>query len=159
MLQRHNLCEVEVTGNDVVENLYLFFIQIVLGYLYVIQTWQFSLEGHQSHKRFLGIDTFVNDLGSGMAMGSIMQFVLDNLEEQAGGFCTRVIVNAGGIDIKHLAIKHLFRRTDVPDAVEQFLPITAAAKVFQPFVIHGESFYDILMQPLCGPLPEARALN
>lgn len=78
-------------------------------------------------------------------MGCIMKLVLYYLEEQARCFCTWIIINTRGINIKYLTIKHLFRRTDIPDSVEQLIPITTTTKVFHSFIIQSKPFNNIVM--------------
>ena len=64
-----------------------------------------------------------------------MQLVLDDLEESNGRLRLGVIINAGGIKIKDLAVQDFFGRTDIPDPVQEFFPVHSAAIPFEPPVI------------------------
>ena len=45
----------------------------------------------------------------------------------------------------------LFRRSDIPDACQQFVEIVPAAGPLQPVVIHGKALDDVLSQTLGDP--------
>lgn len=62
-----------------------------------------------------------------------------------------VVVDAGGIDIQHLAPEHLFRRADVTDARQQFVKVIATTGALEPVVVQRESLYDVFPQALRGP--------
>ena len=83
--------------------------------------------------------------------------VLDNLKESNGLLGLRVIIYTGSIEIENLSVKHFFRRTDIPNPVQEFFPVQSASTTFEPSVIQGKSFDDILMETDGRPLAKACA--
>ena len=67
-----------------------------------------------------------------VTMRRVMQLVLDDFEELDGFRALRVVVHAGGVEVQHLAVKHLLRGADVPYAVKALL-----SKVKQPMAAHA----------------------
>ena len=66
------------------------------------------------------------------------------LDKVNGVFAMRVIVEACGIQIKYLAIQHLFRGTDVPDSIKEFFPVISASVAFQTLIIQRKSLDHVL---------------
>ncbi len=86
-----------------------------------------------------------------------MHLVLDDGKKPARHIRVRVIVDARGVDIEHLAPKNLFRGANIPNACQQFIEIVAPARLFEPIVVQGKTFDDVLPQPLGGPYTELGA--
>ena len=80
-----------------------------------------------------------------------MNFILNFFEELDGDFSFRVIVDAGCIDFQNLTVEHLFRSTDVTNALQQFFEISTAAQIFQAFVIQRKSLAHIFLQDASCP--------
>lgn len=89
--------------------------------------------------------------GDGLSMGGVVQLVLHDLEEPGGLFGRRVVVDAGGVQVDHLAVEDFFAAADVADALQQLPPVAAAAQLLQLGVVHGDAFDQILTQPGGGP--------
>ena len=89
-----------------------------------------------------------------MTMHGIMHLILNRLKELLRHLHPWVIVDAEGINLQNLAIEHLFRRTDVTDASQQFIEVVSAASPLQQVVVQCKSFHDILFQHLCCPHAE-----
>jgi hypothetical protein len=59
---------------------------------------------------------------------------LDGLEEELGRFDAGVVVDAGGVDLEHLAPEHLLGGADVADASEELFEVafgTGARRVLR----------------------------
>ena len=83
-----------------------------------------------------------------------MNLVLHLLKELVRYRCSWVIINACSIDFQHFPIENLLCGTDVSDTFEEFLPIAAASKFFQSFIVECKSFDDVFFQPFGCPLSE-----
>ena len=83
-----------------------------------------------------------------------MQFVLYGFEESLAGFSFRIVINAGGIEIKNLPVKHLLATANIADAIQQLLPVTSPPQILEAGIIHGEALHQILPQT-CGS-PDAK---
>jgi hypothetical protein len=57
-----------------------------------------------------------------------------------GHLTTGIVINAGGINVKHLPPEYLLGGTDVPNMFEQFLKIDSTSRLLQPVVIQSKSF-------------------
>ena len=90
-------------------------------------------------------------------MNGIVDFVLDFLEKLNRDFRSWVIVNAGGVDFKHLTVKHLFGSADVADTLQQLLEVATAAQIFQALIVQREAFSHILLQNSRCPDAELHA--
>ena len=80
-----------------------------------------------------------------------MNLVLHFFEELNRNFCLGVVVDAGGVDLQNLTVKHLFGSADVPDALQQFFEISTAAQIFQPFIVQSKAFAHIFLQDAGRP--------
>ena len=69
----------------------------------------------------------------------------------------RIVVDAGRVNLQHLAPEHLLRRPDVADAGQQFLEVIPAPGPLEPLVIQRKALDDVFPQPLRGPDAELRA--
>ncbi len=75
-----------------------------------------------------------------MAVGSPVHLVLDHGKKFFRRLHIWIIINAGGINIQHLAPKNLFRGPDIPDAGQKLIKVVAAVGLFKALVIQGEFF-------------------
>ena len=142
--------KIQIAGYKLPHSTKLFLVQIVLGNYCLFQRGLTARKGGQSHKFFLRIGTCVDDLRRGLPMNGIMNFILDFLEKLNGDFRLGVIVNTGGVDFKHLSIKHLFGSADIADTLQQLLEVSAATQIFQALIIQSKAFSHILLQnPRC----------
>lgn len=89
-----------------------------------------------------------------MSVGGPVHLVLNRGKEPLGQLGARRIVDAGCIDIEHLAPENLLGRTDVSDSCQQLVKVTAASGLLHPVVVEGESLDDVFPQPLGSPNPE-----
>ena len=89
-----------------------------------------------------------------MAVGGVMQLVLNDLEERQALFTAWMVIGGGGVEVEHLPIHYLLAGANVADTVEQLFPIVAAAQILQALVIHGEAFFEVLLQHGGGITPE-----
>lgn len=78
-----------------------------------------------------------------------MQFVLHGLEKLLGYGSSWVIVHARGVDFQYFAVKYLFSRPNVPNAVQQFFEIASA--LLEQLIVHGEALDEIFPQTLGCP--------
>jgi len=69
----------------------------------------------------------------------------------------RVVVDARGVNVEHLAPEDFLGGPDVPDAPEQFLEVPPTAQPLETLVVQGEPLDDVLPQPLSSPDAELRA--
>ena len=90
-------------------------------------------------------------------MSSPVHFILDGLEEKDGGFCPRVIIHTGGINVQHFAPEHLFRGSDIADTIHQFIKIVAAASLLQQHIVHGKALNEVFFKYGVGPNTELSA--
>jgi len=111
----------------------------------------------QAHVRFGSVRAPGNHLRRRLAVDGPVHLVLHGGEELLGRFLAWVVVNARGVDVEHLAPKHLLQGPDVPDARQQLLEVIAPAAALEPLVVQGEAFDDILPQPLRGSDAKLRA--
>ncbi len=81
MLDRADLGEVKVTGDQVVQHPQLVLVQIVLGDLRVPHHGKLPGKAPQAHELLLRVRPRIDDLRSGMSVGCIVQLVLHDLEE------------------------------------------------------------------------------
>jgi hypothetical protein len=111
----------------------------------------------QAHEGQFGIGPPGDNFRRGMAVGGIMDFILHHLKELLRFRRVRVIVNAGGVQIKHLTVQLLFAGADVADALQEFPPVIAAPCLFQEVVVHGKTLDEILPQNRQRPTAELGA--
>ena len=80
----------------------------------------------------------------------------------AGNFFIRIIVSAAlSVDIGDFLIEPAFTGTNVSDARQLLFKIVLAEDVigiFQPFIIHGKAFDDVLFEYLGRPDARVRRL-
>ena len=105
-------------------------VQIVLGDLRVLLDRELPGEAAQPHELLPGVCPLEDDLRGGVAVGGIVQLVLHDFEKPHGLRAHRVIVLAGGVEIQHLPVHHLFRGADIPNAVKELFPVVPAAVAF-----------------------------
>ena len=101
-----------------------------------------------------------DEFGGGLAGGSPVQLVLDDLEELLGFRRIGLVVGGEREDVAHLEIHALLAGADVADAFEQFVEIVwhaGAGRVFQAFVVENEALEQVFLQPRSGPLAELGA--
>ncbi|MOA20149.1 hypothetical protein D3C78_1405750 [compost metagenome] len=91
-------------------------------------------------------------------MGRVVQLVLHGFEEQHAGLGLGVVIHAGGVQVEYLAVEHLLAGTNIADALQQLLPVAAAAQILQARIVHGEALDQVLAQALGGPDAEPGAL-
>ncbi len=72
-------------------------------------------KGKQSHKVFFRVGTLHDEFGGGVSVYGIVNLVLHLLEKLLRHRCTRVIVNARGVDFQHLPIEHLLCGANIAD--------------------------------------------
>ena len=138
--------KIQIARHKLPHSTKLFLIQVVLGDNCLFQRGLAARKSSQAHKFFLCVGACVDDLRRCLPMNGIMNFILDFLEKLNGDFRLGVIVNTGCVDFKHLSIKHLLGSADIADTLQQLLEVSAAAQVFQAFVIKGKAFSHILLQ-------------
>ncbi len=85
-----------------------------------------------------------------------MHLVLHRSEKALAGLGRGILVDAGGVDLQHLAPEHLLRGADVANLAEQVFKVAVIRATLEAFVIDGEAFDQILGKPGGGPLPELR---
>lgn len=61
------------------------------------------------------------------------------------------------IQVKHLPIENLFRRANVPNPVQKFLPIIAAGITFKSLIVNYKTLDDVFFQTLRRPNAELSA--
>lgn len=83
-----------------------------------------------------------------------MHLVLHHREESLRRLDARVVVNAGRVDVEHLAPEHLFRGPDIPDTREQFVKVVPATATLEAFIVQREPLDQVLAKPLRRPDPE-----
>lgn len=154
VLDGRDFGQVEVTGNQIVQHLQFLLIQIILGHAHVPQHRQVAGERAQAHEGLLGVGALINHFRCRVTVGGEMQLVLHDLEEANGILAVRIIVHAVGVQIQHLPVQHLFRRTNVPDSIQQLFPVAAPAVALQPFVVQRKAFLHVFLQARRGPLAE-----
>ena len=93
-------------------------------------------------------------IGGGLPVDCPVHLVLHRGEKALGCFLGGVVVDAGGVNVQHLAPEHFFRRADVADARQQFIEVVAATRAFEPLVVEREALDDVFPQALRGPDPE-----
>ena len=138
--------KIQIAGHKLTHRPKLFLIQIVLGNYRLFQRGLAARKIGQAHEFFLCVGACVNDLCRRLPVNGMVDFVLDFFEKLNRDFRFRVIVNAGGVDFKHLTIKHLFRSADVADALQQLLEVATAAQIFQALIVQRKAFSHILLQ-------------
>jgi hypothetical protein len=92
-----------------------------------------------------------------VAVGGPVHLVLDGGEELPREVRVRVVIDARGVDVEHLAPEDLLGRADVPDAGEQLVEVVAAASLLEPLVVQRESLDQVLPQALGSPDAKLRA--
>ena len=123
-------CKIEISRIDAVQYMQFFFGQVVLGNADVFCCREIAGEGGQPHKRLICVSPLVNNLRRRVTVCGIVQLVLHHFEKCHGFRASRIIVHAGGIQVKHLPIHNLFRGTDIPDTGEKLFPVVSAAEFF-----------------------------
>lgn len=88
-------------------------------------------------------------------MGSPVQFVLNGLKKLLGNLRGRSVVDAGSIDFEDLAVEYFLRRSNVADAIEQFIEVATAA--LEQIIVHGKPLNEVLPQACRGPYAKLRA--
>ena len=92
-----------------------------------------QMAGIQSDVRFIGVDNTIEIWAKERADQPFMtpdEFG-KALEELLGDGGARVILDAEGINLQHLAIEHLLRTADIADASQQFVKIIPLSGVFE----------------------------
>ncbi len=100
--------KIQIPGYKLSHSTKFFFIQIVFRNNRFFECRLITCEGSQSHKLFFRIRSCINHFCRSLSVNGIMNFILNLFEKTDRDFRFRVIVNAGGIDFKHLAIKNTF---------------------------------------------------
>ena len=88
-----------------------------------------------------------------------MQLVLHGGKEGLADRVGRVVVDAGGVDVRDLLVEQPLRGADVADALEQFVEVVSAqrAAFLEALVIQREAFDQQLGQARGGPLAKRGA--
>jgi len=71
-------------------------------------------------------------------------------------FGARIVVDAGGVDLEHLAPEDFLGRADVADTFEQLVEVVPSSAL-QPLVVHGETLDDVVLQATGRPLAKLGA--
>ena len=108
----------------------------------------------QAHVGFAAVCAVKNLFCRCLTVSGPVHFILDGFEEKDGGFCPRVIIHAGGVNVQDFAPEHFFRRANIADAIHQLIKIVAAASLFQKLIIHGKSLDEVFFQHRIGPNSE-----
>ena len=113
-----------------------------------------------SHERLSGIGALVDQFRRRVSVRCPVHFVLHHGEKLLRRHRVRRVIHARRVDVQNLLVKPPFRRADVPDALQQFVKIIhlpIVRRVFQPLIIHRETFHEVFPQPLRCPDAELRA--
>ena len=140
------LRKIQIPGNKLTHCAKLLFVQVVLCYHRLFQRGLFSGKCGQSHKFLFSICSRINNLSRCLTMNGIVDLILDFPEKLNRNLCMGIVVDASGVNFQNLSVKNLFRGTDVSDAFQQFLEVSAAAQIFQALIIQGKPFSHILFQ-------------
>lgn len=91
-------------------------------------------------------------------MNCPVKLVLDGGEEFVCYLRLRIIVAAGRIDIRNLAVEVPLRCANLPDALDKFVEVVVPGPaILQPLIIKSEALDDILPQSLRCPNSELGA--
>ena len=85
-----------------------------------------------------------------------MHLVLDRLEKKKADLLRRVVINAGGVDVRDLLIEPPLGSADILNPARQFLEVVERlVGILQALIIEDEPFDDVFPQPLRGPNAKA----
>ena len=79
-----------------------------------------------------------------------MHLVLHGLEEEFRRLGPGVVVLAEGVDVENLPPEDALGGANIPDAIEQFAKVVAAAGFLEAFVVERETLEDVFAEPLRG---------
>ena len=146
----------QILFSQVVQSPQLFFRQIVFGHAYIAFANARTVPVGQPHVGLAAVRALLDQLCRRMAVDGVVHLVLHRGKKLLGDSRLRVVIHAGGIDVRNLLIEAALARADVLQPLRQLIKvITPFTGVFQALVIQHKAFDDELLQLGIGPLPKA----
>ena len=151
---------VEEHDHDAVEFVDFGLVQVVLGDGDVGLEDFAAFPGREAHVGLGAVARAAMISGGGFARGGEVELVLNGLEENRCRGFAGMIVGGEGEDFLDPQVDASFAGADVADAFEELVEVirgAGAGRVFEPFVVHGESFEEVFEKGGGGPLAELGA--
>lgn len=96
---------VEICGDDTLQRLHLFLVEIVLGGGDVLLTDALTLPRRQAHIRQGSVGSYADQFYCGVAGDGPAHFVLHFFEEELRGVTSCVVIDGSGVDVFDLLIE------------------------------------------------------
>ena len=112
----------------------------------------------EGHVFFCRVCALVYDFCCSLAVGSPVHFILYCCEKELRCLGSRIVVDAGGVDVQYFAPEDFFRGAYVPDACQQLFEVVATARLLEPVVVEGKTLDDKFLQCLGRPYTKLRCL-
>lgn len=85
-----------------------------------------------------------------------MHLVLNLLEEDAGSWCIRIVVDGSGVNVSNLLVEATFAESDFPDFFQEMLKVVDVQEsaVLHPLFVDNVASYGELPEDIGTPLAE-----